>query len=895
MTLYDTWATLRHGGNLLCPGALDSLPDPPAAAWDLHERLRASLLERENGTRKHETPGVLLDVVLENACGLKSGWRKGSAVAATDSERLLDGTVHKPRRLWSTTAGTILAVFTTREARLGIGKGRRPVAHAVEYLRRRGVPFGLLTNGVQWRLIWAEPDSLAWAEWDTGRWLNGDLLGPEFTLLRTLLSPGALVSDSAAPCQLLQAIRDTRRGQGQLSKALGERVRQAVELLLSNRHSVIDPVWDELEGRDLYVAACHFVMRLVTILFAEARELLPVDNPIYHQSYGLKGLQELLERQTPERNRQRASAWQRLLALFRLLQEGSRHPALLLPAYGGDLFKPGNAQGDPVQRALALLESLEFPPDDHVIQRVLDRLTRTDQRVREGTAWRTVKAPVDFTELTSEYIGILYEGLLDYELHKAGDHPVVFLALGDQPALPLDRLEAMDDRTLATLVEKVKAKTTKAGPGEEESEGDDEDQTSDEEPDTEEEVVTDTTAEEPLEESDPRAVARQRALGWARRTALAGRLVTKPRGRGGESARDFEERLDKAAEQLVADTKLPGELYLVRWGGTRKGAGTFYTRPQLTLPTVRRTLEPLMSAPDRVLLTPEQILALKVCDPAMGSGSFLVAALRVLSEAVLASLHLHSRLRTGETHTEVVCDLLPVADRQLPREDFEARLEAIIRRAVVEHCLYGVELDPLAVELARVALWVETLDPRLPFTFLDHKLRCGNALVGAWLDRFRDYPLLAAWRQSPDEKWRGVHHEGDHWAKRLKQFRTSVVDEQRQLLTGERKLPFTGVSNDDLKAAIERVRELYRALRQVPSSQPDKRAAIWRDQVAPDPALARVRQACDLWCALWFWPLDKLADAPTPLNLATPTPAALETVTRLRDERHFFHWELEFP
>src|SRR5690606_3676995 len=161
-------------------------------------------------------------------------------------------------------------------------------------------------------------------------------------------------------------------------------------------------------------------------------------------------------------------------ALFRLVHQGSPHPAVTLPAYGGELFRPGDAEGDGVQRALALLEALPEPPDDDVIHRILVLLTRTTQRIREGAGWRTVAAPVDFTELTSEYIGILYEGLLDYELHRAGDEPVLFLNLGDQPALPLDRLEAMDDKSLAALVEKAKVKKQVAS---EEDEGEGEEDT----------------------------------------------------------------------------------------------------------------------------------------------------------------------------------------------------------------------------------------------------------------------------------------------------------------------------------------------------------------------------------------------------------------------------------
>jgi hypothetical protein len=127
---------------------------------------------------------------------------------------------------------------------------------------------------------------------------------------------------------------------------------------------------------------------------------------------------------------------------------------MTIPAYGGELFRPGDPSGDGLQRAIALLEAIGDPPDDDSIHRMLVLLTRTTERLREGAAWRKVAAPVDFTELTSEYIGILYEGLLDYELHRADAEPVVFLNLGEQPALPLDRLEGMDDKALAALVEK---------------------------------------------------------------------------------------------------------------------------------------------------------------------------------------------------------------------------------------------------------------------------------------------------------------------------------------------------------------------------------------------------------------------------------------------------------
>lgn len=899
MSRHEAWSALRHSGNLLSPEALETLPNPGSEPRAVADRLRSCLALLDVSRPGGPTLSALLDIVLEELCGLRTGWRKGSALSAVETERLLDGTEWKPRRIWTGPDGETLHVFTTGVTRIGVGKGRRSASQVVEYLRRRRLPLGLLTNGVQWRLVWADTDSLAWVEWDSARWLDGDQLSLEGDTLRWLLSPGALLQQGADAAPLLMAIRATRRGQGQLSKELGERVRQAVETLLTSRRPVLEPVWDQHEQRNLYIAACRFVMRLVVIQFAEARELLPVDNPVYHQAYGLRSLLKQLDDQRTARQGQH-TAWPRLLALVRLLHQGSPHPAMTVPAYGGDLFAPGDPQGDDVQRAQALLESVTDPPDDEAIHRLLVLLTRTTQRVREGALWRRVAAPVDFTELTSEYIGILYEGLLDYELHRAGEHPVLFLNLGDQPALPLDRLEAMDDKALKALVEKAKIKK-QASTTEDEDESEDEPEDAADEEGLDEESEPVEAVEEALNEEstgadDERERARNRALEWACRAVVAGGLVRKARGKAAPSAEQLA-KVREAAEQIVpkGQIKLPGELFLVRWGGTRKGAGTFYTRPQLTLPTVRRTLEPLMVDDQGALRPPEELLSLKVCDPAMGSGSFLVAALRVLTSTVVESLHVHGRITAVPERALVDCALLPEEDRVFPADGLEERLEALVRRAVVEHCIHGVDLDPLAVELARVALWVETLDRRLPFTFLDHKLRCGNALVGAWLDRFRDYPLLALKRQSPDEKWKGVHHTANQWHDQLKEIRKSAIAEQADLLRGQKKLAFAAPDDSSLQAAVGRVRELTAQLHAVPAGRPDERARLWRERIQHDPALEAVRLACDTWCALWFWPLDQLEHLPLPARLHAPGEDALAVVRDISRRQRFLHWELEFP
>lgn len=891
--LYDAWVALRHGGNLLSMDALQQLPALKTTFSNLSFRLREARNGFEPGKSGNNGLGALLDVVLESACGLCYGWEKGSSVSRTEGARLLDGSVLKPRRLWKSTEGDTLAVFSTPVKRLGLGKGKRPVAQVVEYLRKKKYPLGLLTNGLQWRLFWADVDSLAWVEWEMDRWQEGEQLSEELMVMRLLLSPTCLTRDSSGFSPLLKAIRDTRRGQAKLSKELGERVRKSVELLLRSRASSIGEVWEEHRSQELYVASCSFVMRLVVVLFAEARELLPVDNAVYHHSYGLRGLLDKLDRLTPEQRRSRTSAWPRLLSLFKLLHQGSAHPAILLPAYGGDLFLSGNPAGTGMQRSLALLETMKDSPSDEVIHQILLLLTRTSQKIREGSGWRKVAVPVDFTELTSEYIGILYEGLLDYELHRVSEEPVLFLNLGSQPALPLDRLESMDDKAIKALLASLKEKSSSSKDTEEEVEEEVEEEETDEADDTNDSV----DKEEEEVQEDLRGEARLRALEWAKRVVGVGGLVKKPRSKKPEVLARYEAQVKQASSRLIADIKLPGELYLVRWGGTRKGSGTFYTRPQLTLPTVRRTLEPLFyQQGEKKLRSPEELLALKVCDPAMGSGSFLVAALRVLTQAVIESLHVHERIRETDNKRKAVdCELFAETERNLPAEGSEDYLEAIVRRVVVEHCLYGADLNPLAVELARVSLWIETLDKRLPFTFLDHKLRCGNALIGTWLDRFRDYPLLCFERKSPDYEYNGVHYEANVWQNELQALKEEAVSEQASLLSSTEDWLRPGVDDESLKKAVERVRRLYRELRAVPSSQPDRRAQIWRERIQTDASLAQVREAFDTWCALWFWPLDQLAEMPLPRTFASPTESAKQIVGTIKEQQRFLHWELEFP
>ena len=284
-----------------------------------------------------------------------------------------------------------------------------------------------------------------------------------------------------------------------------------------------------------------------------------------------------------------------------------------MTAYGGDLFAPGAVDAaDGVSRALRVYEQACFQHEvmpDRDVHEMLRLLTRTTIRIRQGRSSIAAVVPVDFSDLSSEYIGILYEGLLDYELKfaPAGD-PVIFLSVGDQPALPLSRLEAMDDGSLRTLFERLKEQSggTDALP-EEEAAGDNASDIDENTREEEEALLSDAADAAPSPDGAPEHAAgaaderqrnRTRAEEWARRAVQAARLLKKPRGRDTPERRlAFELRLAAKARQLVARVVLPGEWYLVRWGGTRKGSGSFYTRPGLAVPTVQRTLRPLAYDP----------------------------------------------------------------------------------------------------------------------------------------------------------------------------------------------------------------------------------------------------------------------------------------------------------
>src|ERR1019366_750278 len=500
------------------------------------------------------------------------------------------------------------------------------------------------------------------------------------------------------------------------------------------------------------------------------------------------------------------------------------------------------------------------------------------------------------------------------------DSPIVFLNLGDQPALPFLQLDAMPADEIAKLFEKFKVADKKGDSGDDDADdsGEENEEESPEEGTEAGDALPEVVIEDDLiadtgDAAQDREQQRQRIHAWARRAAEAAKLVKKPKGKPSpEKQRAYDEDLDKAARSLVPRTIFPGEWYLVREGNTRKGSGTFYTRPQLAGPIARRALRELAYEGDTPR-KPEEILALKVCDPACGSGSFLLAALRFLTNALVESLHHHERLMPNPTGVIVrLADgqaATKLADETIPKPigdpDFNDYLRAYLRRHIVERCLYGVDMDALAIELGRLALWIETMDPRIPFGFLDHKLKCGNALVGCWFDRFQDYPAMAWDRDGGDkDRKKFVHHfrdsakgpRGDKWTYAIKEHKDKVQAELVQLIRARRVVAFPFFEEKLTPAGTQdQLVSVFEKLHSMPIYDYEERRLEYEKYFGPGTAYRHLRDAFDTWCAIWFWPGDQLDHAPMPVDFLKPSAASQALVEELRKKYHFFHWELEFP
>jgi hypothetical protein len=302
------------------------------------------------------------------------------------------------------------------------------------------------------------------------------------------------------------------------------------------------------------------------------------------------------------------------------------------------------------------------------------------------------------------------------------------------------------------------------------------------------------------------------------------------------------------------------------YGMERKSTGSYYTAPELVNELIKSALVPVLEERLKEAKSPREkeriILNLKVCDLASGSGHFLLAAARRLGREL-------AKIRTGD-------------DEPAPEQ---MRLAI---RDVITHCIYGVDKNPLAVDLCKVALWMEGHAKGKPLTFLDHRIRCGDSLIGV-LD------LKALEQGIPDEAFDPVTGDDKQVARSLKKQNCSERE-------GQRSLPF------EAKKEITSLLDAYQPLRELPDDIPEqirRKVEAYQKIQSHGSKWWQDNTACHLWTAAFFAELTQENSK----NYRIPTTETLRRYLEtyaidgrqignswaIAQKHHFFHWPLEFP
>jgi hypothetical protein len=649
-------------------------------------------------------------------------------------------------------------------------------------LRETGVPIGLLTNGTRFRLIYSPPKENSGAlTFPVGAMteVSGRLILGGFHLLLSSWTLFNAPSDARLPA-LLQRSRDY---QASVSEILAEQVLHALYELLRGFEAADKQIQGKLlrelaakNSADIYGGLVTVLLRLVFTLFAEDRGLLP-GSGLYVRHYAVHGLFERLradEQRYPDTMDLRFGAWAQLLALFRVIYCGCKHPELKMPARAGHLFDPdrypfleGRASRTEPIGALPLVS-------DGVIYRILEKLCILDG---ERVSYRT---------LDVEEIGSVYQTIMGFSVEIASGTAIALKGKrkhGGVPAAPVITLEQ-----LLAQPAKDRAKWLK------------------------ENADTELTGE-----ADKRLKA----------AANVDDLLV-----------SIGKRMDTNA--TPAPVGIGG--LVLQPTDERRRSGSHYTPRSFAEPIVRGTLEPILKRfGDQP--KPEQILELKICDIAIGSGAFQVETCRQLADVLVRAWRAHG------------------GRPQLPPDETE---ELLAMRTIAQRCLYGVDRNPMAVDLAKLSLWLATLAKDHPFTFLDHAIRCGDSLVG--LTR----------RQIETFTWKTEFTTGQLWEQEVRKRTKEALRERQNLL---------GLGDDygtpQLKREkLEKADELLDLVRFIGDAAV---AAFF----AGDKDKAREAKRAEL--------SERIADYLGKGNLKQrPT----EEVSELREGKFPilpFHWEIEFP
>jgi hypothetical protein len=331
-----------------------------------------------------------------------------------------------------------------------------------------------------------------------------------------------------------------------------------------------------------------------------------------------------------------------------------------------------------------------------------------------------------------------------------------------------------------------------------------------------------------------------------------------------ESLLDYTPRVLSRAEEVDGAQRRAREFVLDPAGGSRKSTGSYYTNRKLVDALIHSALEPvaeraLNEAGEGRDERERALLSLKVCDPACGSGAFVIAATEYLGNRL-------ATVRAGHDHAD-------------PKELRRAR------RDVLQNCIYAVDVNPMAMELAKVSLWIYSAVEDLPLNFLDHHIKAGNSLLGM-TRALESNPI-------PHDAFQAISTDEKEVAKRVR--KQAQIEESQTTLEehGESQVRKEAEELADLASRPELTVEGVAAKREAYAKL--RGSSNW----------LRAKLAADAWTAAFFWPLDGSAPpAPTAsvlrrlrseVTAGSVDSRTVEMVKSLADENSFFHWHLEFP
>lgn len=568
----------------------------------------------------------------------------------------------------------------------GDGWAASPAERMVELCRATDVRLGLVTNGEQWMFVDAPVGAVStFASWYARLW------GPEPVTLQAFVNLLGVRRFFVDRSEQLPALLDNSlKFQDEVTDALGEQVTRAVEVLIQalDRADVDRnrDLLDNVDPAELYESGLTVMMRIVFLLSAEERGLLLLGDERYEANYAVSTLRMQLRSESEEILDRRWDAWSRLLAIFRAVYGGVDHEVMRLPALGGSLFDPDRfpfLEGRRKGSRWKIDPATPLPIDNRTVLYLLDAVQLFQGRT------------LSYLALDIEQIGYVYEGLLERTVVRAKEATLDLDATKNakNPWVSLPELDDAAAKGREAVEELLKDRTASSAS----RVRNDLDKTVDE--NSADKLLTACHAERTLRD-------RIRPYFHLLRSDRWGYPLVYPKG-----------------------------TFMVTSGADRRETGTHYTPKSLTETIVKETLEPLVYVgpvegkprEDWELRSPAQLLDLKICDPTMGSGAFLVQVCRWLSERLVeAWAQAEDQGNALSSAGEVVNE---IGSREPLRRDIEERL-ITAKRLIAERCLYGVDMNPLAVELAKLSIWLVTLAKGRPFGFLDHNLRCGDSLLG---------------------------------------------------------------------------------------------------------------------------------------------------------------------